>query len=142
MADTSKQISEGQKKWRQGVNLTSAENANEYIKFKTLEYEYFKFINDDLWEQYKEDFADFTEPIFKTCNLTDVRNLRTLLRNQGVWVARDRRITVARSLYNTLCEEDPTEWSKEETLEHVRTIGPFASFKLNRISGIMADPID
>ena len=34
-----------------------------------------------MWEQYKEDFADFMEAIFKTCKLTTIRNLRTFLRN-------------------------------------------------------------
>lgn len=45
MADISKQIDEGQEKWRQGVDLTSITDANNYIKFKILEYEYFKLIN-------------------------------------------------------------------------------------------------
>ena len=48
MADISKQINKGQKKWSQGVNLTSTNDINNYIKFKVLEYEYYKLINDDL----------------------------------------------------------------------------------------------
>ena len=48
MADISKQIDKGQKKWSQGVDLTSIPNVNNYIKFKTLKYEYFKFINNNL----------------------------------------------------------------------------------------------
>ena len=59
----------------------SITNVNDYIKFKTLKYKYFKFINDDLQEQYQEDFADFTEAIFKACNPTTIYNLRTLLYN-------------------------------------------------------------
>jgi hypothetical protein len=81
MADLSKQIDEGQEKWRQGVDLTSIADVNNYIKFKTLKYEYFKLINVDLWEQYQEDFTDFTEAIFKACNPTTIRNLRALLRH-------------------------------------------------------------
>ena len=84
MADISKQVSEGQKKWSQGVDLTSANDVNDYISFKILKYRHFKLINDDLWEQYQEDFADFTEAIFKACNPVTIRNLRTLLRDQGV----------------------------------------------------------
>ena len=38
-----------------------------------------------------------------------------------------------------MCEEDPTEWSKEEILEHIRTSRLFSSFKLNRISGLVTD---
>ena len=48
--DISKQVNEGQEKWRQGVDLMSIADVNNYIKFKTLEYEYFKLINYDLWE--------------------------------------------------------------------------------------------
>ena len=81
MADTSKQVSEGQKKWSQGVDLTSPNNANNYIKFKILKYRHYNFTNSDIWEQYKDDFADFTEAIFKTCKLITIRNLRALLRN-------------------------------------------------------------
>ena len=50
IADISKQIDKGQKKWRQGVDLISIPDVNNYIRFKVLKYEYFKLINDDLWE--------------------------------------------------------------------------------------------
>ena len=53
----------------------SITDVNNYIKFKVLKYEYFKLLNDDLWEQYKEDFADFTEAIFKAYNPTTIYNL-------------------------------------------------------------------
>jgi hypothetical protein len=52
MADITKQVNEGQERWRQGVDLTSITDVNNYIKFKILEYEYFKFMNNDLWKQY------------------------------------------------------------------------------------------
>ena len=48
MADRTKQIDEGQDKWRQGVDLMSIADVNNYIKFKTLKYKYFKFINNNL----------------------------------------------------------------------------------------------
>ena len=75
MADISKQIDEGQKKWSQGVDPMSITNINNYIKFKIFEYKYFKLINDDLWEQYKEDFADFIKTIFKACSIIPICNL-------------------------------------------------------------------
>ena len=62
-----------------------------------------------------------------------------LLRNQGVWV--NKQVTIARSLYDTLCEEDQREWTKEEILDHINTNGFFASFKLNRISGLIGPSI-
>ena len=107
MADLRKQVDEGQDKWRQGVNFISIINVNDYIKFKILEYGYFKLINNNLWEQYQEDFADFTEAIFKTYNCIATYNLQTLLHYQGVWV--NKQVTIIQSLYNILCEEDQTE---------------------------------
>ena len=75
MADISKQISEGQKKWSQGVDFTSINDINNYIKFKILEYRHYNFTNDNIWEQYKEDFTNFIEAIFKACNLAVIYNL-------------------------------------------------------------------
>jgi hypothetical protein len=75
IVDISKQISKGQKKWSQGVDLTSTDNVNNYINFKILKYGHYKLLNNDLWEQYKEDFTDFTEAILKTYNPTTIYNL-------------------------------------------------------------------
>ena len=58
----------------------SITDVNNYIKFKILKYGHYKLLNDDIQEQYKEDFADFTEDTFKACSIIPIRNLRTLLR--------------------------------------------------------------
>jgi len=42
-------------------------------------------------------------------------------------------------LYNTLCEEDPTEWTKEQILDHIEFDGSFTSFKFNRIASLIPD---
>ena len=57
----------------------SITNINNYIKYKILKYGYYKLLNDALQEQYKEDFTDFTEAIFKAYNPNTIRNLQTLL---------------------------------------------------------------
>ena len=41
-------------------------------------------------------------------------------------------------MYNILCKEDQTEWTKEEVLDHINTNGFFASMKLN---GIFIGPL-
>ena len=116
----------------------SIPDVNNYIKFKLLEYEYYKLMNDDLQEQYKEDFADFTEATFKACSIIPVHNLRTLFCDQGVQIKKDKRVTIARSLYNTLCEKDPTEWTKEQILDQVQETNKFfASSKLNKITSFV-----
>ena len=74
MADISKQISD-QKKWSQGVDLTSINGVNNYINFKIFKYGHYKLLNNNLWEQYKKDFADFTETIFKAYSLIIIHKL-------------------------------------------------------------------
>ena len=59
----------------------SIDDVNNYIKFKILKYGYYNFINDDLQEQYQEDFADFTKAIFKAYKLLVIYNLQTFLYN-------------------------------------------------------------
>ena len=75
MADLNKQVSEGQKKWSQGVDLTSINDVNDYVEFKIFEYRYYNFINNNMWKQYKNDFVDFMETTFKACKLTALCNL-------------------------------------------------------------------
>ena len=79
------------------------------------------------------------EATFKACDRIALYNLRTLLRHQGVWV--NKQVTIAQSLYDTLCEEDQTEWTKEETLDYINTNRFFAAFNLNRISGLIGPEI-
>ena len=53
----------------------SIDDVNDYIKFKILKYRHYNFINNNIQEQYKEDFIDFTEAIFKAYNPTTIYNL-------------------------------------------------------------------
>ena len=53
----------------------SIDDVNNYIKFKILKYRHYNFINNNMWEQYKEDFVDFTEAVFKAYKLITLRNL-------------------------------------------------------------------
>ena len=86
---------------------------------------------------------DFIEAIFKACKLTVTRNLQTFLCNQGVQVKKDKRVTVARSLYNTLYEENQTKQTKEELLDQYNTTKElFASPKLNVIAGLIPGPFN
>ena len=53
----------------------SITNINNYIKYKTLKYGHYKLLNNNLQEQYKEDFMDFIKAIFKAYNPNIIRNL-------------------------------------------------------------------
>ena len=83
--------------------------------------------DDDLWESFRENFKGYTENDFKIPHNVQIRKLRELLRKQGVWVLKDPKVTISRSLFNTLQEETPTPWTEEE-VTRCKTKEPFTSF--------------
>lgn len=126
-SDLKTQVDEGQKKWTSGPDITNKVDVNEYIKFKLVEYEYFDAKDYDLWETFREDFAEFKEETFKNCNQLIIRNLRKCLCTRGVYVLREKRTTVAKSLHNLILENEPSTWNQELIAEYFNSYGPFNS---------------
>ena len=137
MADIRAQVEEGQKKWARGINIQSDDiditDINDFVRFKTLEYEDANLKDDELWGLYQDDFKDFTVEIFKNCNQTHVRKLRMILQTNGVWVQKHRNTTVPESLFDTIQEEDPTDWTISEINEHMAAGGKFNSGRIEYI---------
>jgi hypothetical protein len=116
MTTLKQQVKDGQLKWRKGVDPTDTNSANEYIEFRLLEYEYYD-LKDDLWAWFQEEFTGFTEEILEACHQPTINQLHTLLRDRGVWVLKDKNTSVAKSLRNTIIEEEPIQWTREELLD-------------------------
>jgi hypothetical protein len=139
MSEIMKEIQAGRERWPKGIDTvdntttTTIKDIDDYITFKITEYTHYNVHDEDLWEVFKEDFKGFSLIMLKECSQLGIRKLRTLLRMNGVWVRKDRRMTVAESLYNTLQEEDPIEWTMQEIEEHIRTEGQFNSVPINHI---------
>ena len=79
------------------------------------------------------------EAIFKAYSLITIYNLQTILHNYGVWVEKDKQVTIVQSLYNTLCKEDLIKQIKKQILDYIKFDKLFISFKLNKIFGLIAD---
>ena len=145
MANEIATLEEGRKRWGPGIPLshesTTVEHISEYIRYKTIEYKTTDLKDSDLWEVFKEDFTGFTVETFKSCIPADIRNLRKLLRKNGVWVIKDRNVLVAQSLFNMLQEEEPTEWTTEAVTAHLADDGGFNSVKLEPIVQEILSPI-
>ena len=83
-----------------------------------IQYEADNWKDGNLWEQFREDFATFTEETFKACSTATKRKLRSFLRTRGVNVAKnDRYVTLAQCLTDVLLEEDQATWSMQEIQE-------------------------
>ena len=125
MSDTSPlDLPESLNQWRTTpfklTNDTEQEEIDAYIRYKVWEYsEGNKSGNglqdEDLWEQFKEDFDGFTADVFKASDKIFTRNLRFALRRNGVWVNYSNKAKyLAESLAETLQEVEPTAWKLPE----------------------------
>ena len=84
MSTIKQQVSNRQTKWNQGVNSTDITSVNKYIKFKLMEYEYYDAKDDDLWEQFKEDFTSFNKEVLKACHQPTIYKLYTFLCDHSI----------------------------------------------------------
>lgn len=94
-------------------------------------WERYNFKDLDLWETYRGDFEGYTEDDFKRASIHCQRKLRAFLRKRGVWVERSK-LTIARSLCNTMHEEEPVTWTEAE-VEQFRAKEEFSSYQIKEI---------
>lgn len=136
--ELARSLKESRKKWKDGVDIQDKNAVYEYMDHKLTEYEHDGFTDQDMWEQFRDDFTGFTEEHFKVGGPTMLRKLRNLLCKQGVWILRSTRVTIAKSLQNTIQEETPTEWTQEEVAAHFKSFGAFNSIQLNSSVGLQS----
>lgn len=89
-------------------------DVNEIILKALKEWEELDFRDLSLWEAFQEEFEDFTDENFKLATITHLRKLRDFQRRRGVWILKQSRTSIAKSLHNTLLEEEATPWTEEE----------------------------
>ena len=85
-----------------------------------------------LWETFQEDFKGFTEEDFRLASNHNTRRLWDYLRKFGVWIRKQQRITIARSLYEALLEEEPKAWTEAEIIA-CEEKEEFASYQISRL---------
>lgn len=102
-------------------SISKQEEIDNFIKKTLKEFTSYNFKDDNLWEAYQDEFSDKTLDDFQAASRTALRSLRTYLSSHGVWVKWDRHTTMAVSLFNTLSEESPTEWTKEDIINSNET---------------------
>lgn len=86
--------------------------------------------NTDFWESFQDNFKGFTEEDFKLVNNSDIWKLCNYLRRQKVWIEKSK-LTIAKSLFNALQEEKPTQWIDTEIQEYLSIEGAFDLYWIN-----------
>ena len=133
------QLSEFAHRWRDGFDTKDPkrEACEDYVSFKNLEYMFHNYQDGELWEYFQDDFANWTEDLFKRCSNTFILKLHNTLQSQGVWSKKksdSRRTTIAEALVSIINEETPTRWTEDDIRDYLETHKPFRSERLNKLS--------
>ena len=97
-----------------------------------IQYEVYNWKDNNLWEQFREDFKEFTEEDFKKCSIPIKRKLRSFLRTRGVKVdPNDSYRSFTKCLTTVLTEEEPAIWSIKDIEDYLVSGEEFNSSKIN-----------
>ncbi len=92
---------------------------NDFVQKAINSYDREDMKNDTLWEQFRENFAEWIEDDFKIDVLNiRLRRLRNALRKRDVWVLKDSKIIIAKSLIQTLEKERSIFWIEAEIVNN------------------------
>ncbi len=99
------------------MRLVTQEDKNVLIEIMIKKWLKANFKNTSLWEHFRDDFEDWTEKDFKSktkVSNNSLRRIRDVLWRRDVWILKNKKIIIAKSLYQTLQEEKSIEWTKEK----------------------------
>ncbi len=108
-----------------------SEHTNEYIILLIKKWKSLNLQNTNLWGTFRDDFEGWTEQSFKTATNDVLRSLRNFLRKHGVWIPRQERKTIAKSLQEVLEKDTETAWTEEKILDSLDE--KFESSKITRL---------
>jgi hypothetical protein len=84
---------------------------NDFVQKAITSYDREDMKNDTLWEQFKKNFTEWIEDDFKIDVLNiRLRRLRNALRKQDVWILKDSKMIIAKSLIQILEKEHFILW--------------------------------
>ncbi|KAI1003013.1 hypothetical protein K3495_g5191 [Podosphaera aphanis] len=93
---------------------------NGFISWSMEEYKRRKFRDNSLWEAIGDDFEGWTREMFEKANKHCLRELRDLLRENGVFLQKGRLISIAGELEKVVSEPKPQEWTLEQIREQMQ----------------------
>ncbi len=103
---------------------------DDYIKERIRSWSRSNFKDENLWEQFRHDFADWNEARFRLTTLEAQRELRAYLRIHEVWIRREREIVIAKTFANKMKKDTQTQWIEEEIKSSTES---FDSYVINHL---------
>jgi hypothetical protein len=129
------------KSWRYYID-----EKDDYIKKKIRSWSRSNFKDENLWKQFRHDFADWDEVRFRFTTLEAQRKLRAYLRLHDVWIRQEREIVITKTFANTMKKKRKHHESKKKlkvTLNFLilTSLILFAKRILNEIHEIILDKL-
>src|ERR1700722_16728803 len=99
-------------KWKTGINatVTDIKEAEAFINWRLLIYKKKGWKGFDLWESFINDFELFTKNTLNDLGKDQLKKIRDYLRENGVYVRKEARKSIADSLLGTIHKPTPSKW--------------------------------
>lgn len=88
---------------------TPLRNSDKTIEEALKAWEKYDFKDMSLWKTFQEDFEGFTEENFRGGSNYNIQKLWDYLQRFGIWIQKQQKYTITKSLYEVLLEEVPTK---------------------------------
>jgi hypothetical protein len=92
---------------------------NDFVQKAITSYDREDMKNNTLWKQFRENFAEWIKDDFKIDVLNiRLKRLRNALRKRDVWILKDSKMIIAKSLIQILEKEHSILWIEEEIVNN------------------------
>src|SRR5271165_3103143 len=112
-------------KWETGINATATDikEVKAFADWRLSIYKENKWKGFDLWESFVDNFETFTRDILDDLGKDRLKRIRDYLRENGVYIQKEARKSIADGLLRAIYEPTPSKWptndptSDESTLD-------------------------
>jgi hypothetical protein len=99
---------------RRSIMIFAFVLADRFMKTKMMKWD--ELLDNDLWNSFRTEFAEWIDEDFKLSTITCQKKFRAYLRSRDIWVMKYERKTIANSLHDVIQKETETSWTEEEIL--------------------------
>src|SRR6516162_6169280 len=103
-------------KWETGINATTTDikEVKAFVDWRLSIYKENGWKGFDLWESFVDDFETFTRDILDNLGKDRLKRIRDYLRDNGVYIQKEARKSIADGLLGVIHEPTPSKWPTDD----------------------------
>jgi hypothetical protein len=103
-------------KWETGINatVTDIKEIKAFVDWRLSIYKEKGWKGFDLWESFVDDFESFTKDILSDLGKDRLKEIRDYLRENGVYIRKEARKSIADGLLGAIHEPTPSKWPTDD----------------------------